>query len=299
VDKKTYMWLLSGVVLLVSVSVGVRDGYCRFNLPQVEWQTRIEGQDHRALKGYFSHLERGKVNVSPDGRVSAVLLQNLPEVYRKGCDELVNQWGAAALGTAGLGVRILYIEGNKDERGTHALLSYVCFSRVEENSFRDERLASLAMEKDSSQLSMIPQKPNCETCSELVRIVPEKEVRIGGRSVVGLNFVTSSENPCCSSSASTFKEERINFFLFDGMETKPAGSVLKTREEVISTRGSGDVQTVYTAGLVFKKDMKGNIIGILSPYTIKRNSVWSDKGMLRFDWDGGRGEFVRERRILE
>jgi hypothetical protein len=112
--------------------------------------------------------------------------------------------------------------------------------------------------------------------------------------VVGLNFVTSSDNPCCPSSARTFREEMISFFLFDGTETKPAGSVLKSREEVVSARDGGDVQTFYSAGLVFKKDMKGNIIGILSPYRIRRNSIWSDKGMLRFIWDGGRSEFVRE-----
>jgi hypothetical protein len=294
VGKGVHIWWFSGVVAVVLVFVGVRDGFGRFNLPQIESQTRIEGQDHRALKDYFSRLEQGKMNVSLDSRVGAVLLQNLPETYKKGCDELVNQWGEAALGTASLGVRILHMEGNKDEKWMHVLLSYVCFSRMKENAFHDERLASLVMEKDSSQLFMIPQKPSCETCSELVRIVPEKEVRIGGRSVVGLNFVTSSDNPCCSSSARTFREERISFFLFDGMETKPAGSVVKTREEVTSTRDGGEVQTVYTAGLVFKKDMKGNIVGILSPYTIKRNSVRSDKGMHRFNWDGSKGEFVRE-----
>jgi hypothetical protein len=293
-DRHKCIWWLFGVALFASVFVVARDGSCRFNLPQVEWQTKIEGQDHRALRGYFSHLEQGKMNRSPDSRVSALLLQNLPEVYRKGCDELVNHWGEAALGTAGLGVRILYTEGNKDEREIRVLLSYVCFSKVKENTFRDERLASLVMDKDGSRLSMVPQKPNCETCSEMVHIASENEVRIGGKSVVGLGFVTSSDNPCCPSPERTFREEIVNFFLFNDGETKPAGSVLKSREEMVHNPDSGDLRTAYSAGLVFKKDMKGNIIGILSPYRIKRNNGWSDKGMLRFKWDGDRGEFVLE-----
>jgi hypothetical protein len=281
-------------IAFVLVFAAGRDGFCRLNLPQIQWQAKIAGRDHRALKGYFSRLESGKTNRFPDDEVRSILLQSLPEVSRRGCEEPVNQRGEGSPGMASLGVRLLYVEGSREEKPVRVLLAYGCFSKRNEVGFRDEGLASLVIDTDYSTLSMVREEPSCETCPELVRIVPEKEVRINGNSIVGLNFMTWNDKPGRPSSTDVIREERINFFLFEDRRIKPAGSVLKVREETRHDPANVDVRTLYTAGLVFRKDMKGNIIGILSPYTIKRNGNLSDKGMFRFVWDGDRSEFVRE-----
>ena len=78
----------------------------------------------------------------------------------------------------------------------------------------------------------------------------------------------------------------------DEQGVKPAGSVLKRRDNLPG--GSLEVARTYEAALVLKKDMKGNITGILSPYVIKDNGKASMKGMFRFNWDPVRGEFVQE-----
>jgi hypothetical protein len=148
------------------------------------------------------------------------------------------------------------------------------------------------VDRESSKLSLIAQDRNCLTGADLVRIVLEKEVKIGGKSVVGLGFKSSSDSLCLPSPSATVREERISFFLFDDESVKTAGSVLKTREESIHDPERGDVRSVYNAGLVFKKDMRGNIVGILSPYTIEQSNRPREKGMLRFSWIGERGEFV-------
>jgi hypothetical protein len=286
------LFVVAMAVALVLAPGG--DGFCRLNLPQIQWQAKITGRDHRALKGYFSHLESGKTNRFPDDEVRSILLQSLPEAYRRGYDERANERVEGSQGAAGLGVRLLYVEGGREEKPVRALFSYGCFSRRKGVGFRDEGLAGLVIDMDSTTLSMVREEPSCETCPELVRIVPEKEVRINGKNIVGLNFVTSNDTPGRPSSTGVVREERINLFLFEDRRIKPAGSVLKVREEMIHDPDNVDVRTVYSGGLVFRKDMKGNIIGILSPYTVKRNGALSDKGMFRFVWDGDRGEFVRE-----
>ncbi len=90
------------------------------------------------------------------------------------------------------------------------------------------------------------------------------------------------------------KDERVNFYLMQDNGIKPAGSVLKSREEHTGANGANEEKTVYSASIIFKKDMKGNIIGILVPYTVVRNARRSGKGMLRYDWNSGTGEFVKE-----
>jgi hypothetical protein len=75
---------------------------------------------------------------------------------------------------------------------------------------------------------------------------------------------------------------------------KPAGSVLKGREEYAGTNGANKERTVYGASIIFKKDMKGNIIGILSPYTVVKNARRSGKGMVRYYWNSEKEEFMKE-----
>ena len=139
---------------------------------------------------------------------------------------------------------------------------------------------------------MMPDDADCENCSFLTRIRPEKEVHIGGKCVVGLNFLKTNGNPCCALS-STVKEERVNFYLMQDNGVKPAGWVLKARDPYAGS-GADNEKTVYNAAVIFKKDMKGNIIGVLSPYTLATSGKRSGKGMVRYDWNSERKEFVKE-----
>jgi hypothetical protein len=51
----------------------------------------------------------------------------------------------------------------------------------------------------------------------------------------------------------------------------------------------------YNGGIVFKKDMKGNIIDILSTYSEKTDEGRVlHKGMLRFAWNSERKQFIQE-----
>jgi hypothetical protein len=69
---------------------------------------------------------------------------------------------------------------------------------------------------------------------------------------------------------------------------------LKGREEYAGTNGPNGEKTVFSASVIFKKGMKGNIIGILSPYTVAKNARRSGKGMVRYDWNSEREEFMKE-----
>ena len=281
-------------ILLIFLFATVEQGFCQFDLPQIERQTIIEGRDHLALKRYVSGLKQGMMNRSPDIRTKAILLERVPEEYKKGCNELTDRWREVSAGVVGLGARILYVETGREEKPTRILLAYSCFFDQTEKKrlVRDEWLASLVVDRESSRLSVIGQDRSCLTSADLTQIIPEKEVKIGGKNIVGLGFTASKDSLCFPTSSATIREERISFFLFDDESIKAAGSVLKTREESRRDSEMGDARSVYDAGLVFKKDMKGNIVGILSPYTIKRNNQSSEKGMLRLLWIREKGEFV-------
>ncbi len=286
--------LLGGSLFLFSLLGVTWNGWGRADLPHTQGQNRIEGKDHAVLRGYFSRFGEGKVNRPPDDQVRAVLSRSISEMDKDECSETTDQ-SEETLGKSTSGVRVLFVESGKEERPIRALLAYRCSHRQQDNSSRDERLASISIYEGSSNLAEIPVESTLEACQELVRIVPQKEVHIGGKNVVGLDFVTTNDVPYCVDSASSIREEKINFFLFDDREIRPAGSVLVSRDETPRNHDNDGVRTVYTAGLVFRKDMKGNIVGILAPFTVKTSNGRSDKGMLRFAWDGNRGAFVRER----
>jgi hypothetical protein len=289
--------LLSAVIVTLFV-VFPGPALCRLNLPELEGQKVIEGQDHQVLKGFFSRFQQEEIQRSPSGEVKRILLDALPEAYKNGCADMVAHWGPAADGTEAMSVRALHVEGRNKERPIRVLLAYACFSRAKEyvNQFRDERLAALIVDRSASRLSMMPDDGDCENCPALSRILPEKEIHIGGKCVVGLNVLKTSANPCCGLSAAA-KEERVNFYLMQDNGIKPAGSVLQRREEYAGTNGENEERTVYKASVIFKKDMKGSIIGILAPYTVSRNAVRSGKGMERYDWNSEREEFVKEQAL--
>jgi hypothetical protein len=286
-------YLLSVVIVTVLVVFPI-PALCRLNLPELEGHTVIEGRDHQMLEDFFARFQQEDMERSPGGEVKRILLGALPEAYKDGCTDMVAHWGPAADGTEALSVRVLHVEEGDKERSVRALLAYACFSRAKEyvNRFRDERLAALVVDRKVSRLSMMPDDGDCENCQTLTRILPEKEVHIAGKCVVGLSVLKTGENPCCALSAAR-KEERVNFYLMQDNGVKPAGSVLKGREEYAGTKGAQEEKTVYSASVIFKKDMKGNIIGILSPYTVVKNARRSGKGMVRYDWNSEREEFVK------
>ncbi len=286
--------LLSAVIIALCV-IFPRPALCRLNLPELEGQTVVRGQDHEALEDFFARLQREDLQRPLGGQMRRILVEALPEAYKSGCADMVAHWGPAADGTEEVSVRVLHVQGRQEERPVRALLAYACFSRAKEymGRFRDERLAALTVERKLSRLSMMPDDGDCENCPALTRILPENEIHIGGKSVVGLSVLKTSANPCCSLSP-VAKEERVRFYLMQDNGIKPAGSVLKRREEYAGRSDAHAEKTVYSGSVVFKKDMLGNIIGILSPYTVVKDAKRSGKGMVRYDWNNERGEFVKE-----
>jgi len=287
--------ILLVLVAVLSAALGRSSAFCSPDPTQVERQTQIRGQDCQTLKDFFARLEQDKTNKAPSEEVRRILLQALPEAYRKGWVETMSRAGTGTEGSACMTVRVLYVEGRKEE-AIRALITYTILLRTGEASATsyDERLGALVILRDAARLSIMEQEKDREG-PQLVRILPEKEVRIGGKGVIGLNFAGSNENPIDGGdgAAAPVKEERVNFYVFRDYEIKPAGSVLKSREERLR-EGDSYVRSVYSGAVIFKKDMKGNIIGILSPYTVSRDDRRIEKGMVRYNWDGEKETFVKE-----
>jgi hypothetical protein len=146
--------------------------------------------------------------------------------------------------------------------------------------------------RDAARLSIMEQEKDLEGL-QFVHILQEKEVHIGGKGVIGLNFTGLNENPTDAGAPTRLKEEWVNFYIFQDNGIKPAGSVLKGREERL-LEGTKMIRAVYSGTIVFKKDMKGNIIGILSPYTVTRDDKRTEKGMVRYTWDIEKEIFAKE-----
>ncbi len=204
----------------------------------------------------------------------------------------MNQLGNGADGAT---VRILFVGGGEKERPILALIAFTFLSKMGEcgNHFHAELAAALVIDRNSSRLSIMGQDPEHGKCLEFSRIAVEREVHIGGKDVIGISFAELNENAPIDESTTVLREEWINFYVFEDNEIRPAGSVLKAHEERESAY-TGEVKSVYSATVVFKKGMKGNVIGILSPYTITRNDRRTDKGMVRYSRDSEKEAFVKE-----
>ncbi len=256
----------------------------------------IEGQDHAVLRADFSRMEQGKAARPLSGEVAEAFFRALPDSCRNACEEQVSKLGEEAAGTAAMTINVVYVETGKEERAIRALVAIVCSSKDEAfaGAFREERLAALVISRGSSRLALMAADTAGEKGPEFVRIAVEKEIRIKGRGVVGLDFARSRSEPSGGEAAGILRDERIQFYVFGDDGVKPAGSVLKHREERLRGGDGRQTRSVYNAAVVFKKDMKGNIVGILSPFTLKKDNKRADKGMVRYDWDDEKQAFVKE-----
>ncbi len=309
------------VFFLVAVGVWFNvmsgEALCRYNLPEAEDTTIITGNDHKVLKDYFARIDQDRASGALGDHVKSILLRTLPASFRKGCGDVISGWGNGGEAAAGISVRVLDTEGKRDEKTIRVLLVYTCFlkGREADSQYRDERLAGLIIERDGARLSMLPDREDCATCTDLTRIKLEKTAQIGGRAVIGVSFVRTGRDPGRNPGARLVREENVRFYAMQERKIKPAGIVLKGREE-ITVEGTEQVRTVYSAGVVFKKDMRGNIVGILSPYRVSRSydrygrdasadsgagaerpraaSTEQRRGMLRYGWNADREEFVKE-----
>lgn len=296
--------------LLVAVAVWLLalggEALCRSNLPETEEEAIITGNDYRVLKDYFARFGQDRTPAVLGDQVKSVLLRALPSSFRKGCSDARSNWGAAEA-AAGMSVRVLHVEARKGEKTARVLLVYACYvkGREADGRYRDERLAGMVIDGERARLSMLPDRDDCDTCAHLTRIKLEKTAQIGGKSVVGVSFSRANGNPGRNPPARLLKEENVRFYVMQERKIKPAGSVLKGREEM--TEGAGQVTTAYSAGVVFKKDMHGNIVGILSPYRVTRSydpngrdasadngARGESRGMVRYTWNGEREEFIKE-----
>jgi hypothetical protein len=269
--------------------------FCRLNLPQEPHRVSIKGPEHETLYDFFARFDRRQAHGQVTDDVRRLLLHALPDVYGKSCTGVVSYWGAAAEGSAVMTVKVLHVEGRRQEKPVRVLIAYGCFSTAKEYAtrFRDERLAVLVVDRNSSHLSTLPNGKDCENCPDLTRITLDKVIGLFGRTVVGLSFLTTSDNPCCTG-PSSWKEERVNYYVMKDGGVKPAGSALKKRWVAEHNDAGGVLETDYSASIIFKKDMKGNIVGILAPYTLKQNGRILEKGMARYNWINESEEFRRE-----
>ncbi len=293
-SKNRTVFLLIMMVILASF-LFPPPAFSRLNLPQHQETVSITGQDHEALRDFFGQSRRYGRSRQPNDQVRRILLEALPGVYTRGCAEVVSTWGTQAEGTAAMAIKVLHVEGRRNDKPVSVLIAYGCFSTAKEyvNQFRDERLAALVIDREVSRLFMVPHEKDCHNCPDLTHITLDKVVNLFGKTVVGISFATSSENPCCNG-PSAWKEERVNFYVLKDNGVRPAGSALKRRWTKEHDDEAGDEETGYSAAVILKKDMKGNIVGILSPYKLKKNGKLVEKGMVRYNWDNGKEEFVRE-----
>ncbi len=298
------------VFLVVAVGVWLvvpGEGLCRSNLPEAEATATITGADYRVLRDYFETVRQDRLAGIMGDRVKSVLLRALPAFFRKGCSDVIADWGGAGEAAAGVSVRVLHAEARKDEKTAHALLVYTCFSKGREadDRYRDERLAGIVIGTDSVRLFMLPDREDCDTCTDLTRIKLEKTARIGGEDVIGVSFTRTDRDPGRNPGPRLVREENVRFYVMEEKKIKPAGSVLKEREEN-AVEGAEPAKTIYSAGVVFKKDMRGNIIGILSPYRVSKSydrdapadgaarTREQRRGMVRYTWSADREEFIKE-----
>ena len=256
----------------------------------------IEGQDHAILQADFSRMEQSKAGRLLSVEAAQALFRALPDSCKNACEEQVSRLGEGAAGTAGMTIDVVYVEAGKEERPIRALVAIACSSKDEAfaGALRDERLAALVIGRGSSRLALTAGDTPGEKGPGFVTIAVEKEIRINGRAVVGLDFARSRSDPSGGETLGIVKDEWIQFYVFGDDGVRPAGSVLKDREERLSSGDGRQTRSVYNATVVFKKDMKGNIIGILSPFTVMRDDKRAAKGMVRYGWDDEKQTFVKE-----
>ena len=278
-------------VLIAMTFVHAEKARSSIDAAGLQARVAIAGLDHAILKDYL-HRSGSRSNQPLDSAIKSVLLRNAPESYSKGCDGSTGRWESAPNGRGSSDVRLIFSEGRREDGSVRALLVYGCSADGKDSGGNDsdERLASIILDKDRSRISAVPIEAGGNSHLGRVRIRLERELRIGGKSIIGLRIASSGGEP--DPASPVVQEEKIEFFLLDEQDVLPAGSVLKAREDV-PTASSGVIRT-YEAALVLKKDMIGNITGILSPYVIKDNGKTSRKGMFRFNWDAIKGAFVQE-----
>jgi hypothetical protein len=292
--KKQTMSLITFFVVAVAAlsAVAPRSGLC--DPGPVTAPATIKGRDCQVLKDFFARFEQDRTNKVPDNEVKLVLLQALPDMYKEGWAEAMSPTGPGGGGSSAVTVRVVHVEGRKEDKPIRALITFALLSKTEGTPAPcyDERLAALVIRRDAALLSVMEHETERGE-GRFVHIAREKEVRIGGHGLIGLSF--KALNDCLADTGvGTFpKQERVNFYLFQDNGIKFAGSVLKTREERLPGGAKG-TKAIYKGAIVFKKDMKGNIVGILSPYTVTREDGRVEKGMARYAWDVNDETFVKE-----
>src|SRR5208337_354984 len=133
----------------------------------------------QTLKDFFARFQRDRTNKVPGEEVKRILIQALPEGYRKGWIEAKSRAGVGINESADMTVRVLYVEGRKEEKPIRALITFTVLSRTGEASAAsyDERLATLVIGRDAAHLSIMDREKDREGL-QLVHILQEKEVHI-------------------------------------------------------------------------------------------------------------------------
>jgi hypothetical protein len=291
--RKICVLALIGILTHALVLSMNTNGYCIFNLPGSQKIVVFNSEDHRVLRHFFSNVALDKSKKILNDKAREVLLRSSPDLWKSELGGSKNDSTSKTGGLAHIAVRVIYVEEVQAGKPQLALLALSCDER-EPTLPCEDRLIGLKVEKETSTIVSIEVNKDCDSCSDTTRIVLEKQVRISGLTVIGVNFITSYETGNTGQAPDLVRQERVQFFVFDGDEIREAGSIIKSRVETVTDRGKGDVTINYNAGIVFKKDMKGNIIGILSPFTKKTSNGGAEKGMIRFVWNPNQKIFVRE-----
>jgi len=260
------------------------------NLPQRKISVAIKGKQHQALRAYVRTLEG-----TPDGfpaAIEKILTSALPKEYRKGCTEMVAEWGETARRTEMLLPRPLYLATMPDST-RHVVLAYTCFSSAPTygDRFYDERLAALTIGRAGSTLVMLPLARDCNACSELSHLgLQDDTLQIGGAPAFTITSGVSNDNPCCGGTTSV-DEKHVTYFVLDGRGVTPMVSMLEYRKEVDHAEGGEDSTTVYAARRYLEKDARGNVARILGQYELSINGEPTRRGIVEFIWNQKRKAF--------
>ena len=132
---------------------------CSPDAAPVPREATIKGQDCQVLKDFFSRFEQEKTNKVPSEDVKRVLLNAMPEAYEGAWVEEVSRAGAVIDVPASVTVRVLYVEGRKEDKPIRALITFTLLLRAKEASATcyDEKLAALVVRRDAAVLSLMEQ----------------------------------------------------------------------------------------------------------------------------------------------
>jgi hypothetical protein len=270
------------ITLLASPAYAADDGSFRLNLLQVQRTIRLNPENQKRIRSYFSRHHGD----APPGELVAALIAALPIDFRRACPAMIMSWGEIAAGTARLDVRILHAES------PFAWLAYRCSSsRPEYKNFFDERLALL--DSAHGTLEIFPFDQNISNDSKLFRIEYDGPVALGRGSAALFTVRFSTDNPCCG--GPTFiSGARLRIFLTQPDPHEALSLEIENLEDDHDDL-DGDTETHYVAKPSFERAANGQVVAVSAAFRETQNGKPLRAGTLRYTWDPRSASFLPAR----